>query len=118
MSARALMIAAPASGAGKTVITAGLLRAFRRRGFGVRAAKFGPDYIDPAFHAAAAGADCVNLDTWAMGRRCSTRSSPISPRMPTSSLGRVGDGPLRRRARPRAAPRRRRRPCRALSRSR
>lgn len=66
MSARALMIAAPSSGAGKTVITAGLLRAFRRRGLRVRAAKSGPDYIDPAFHAAATGADALNLDSWAM----------------------------------------------------
>lgn len=67
MTARALMIAAPSSGAGKTVITAGLLRAFRRRGLRVRAAKSGPDYIDPAFHAAATGADALNLDSWAMG---------------------------------------------------
>ena len=67
MTARALMIATPASGAGKTVVTAGLLRAFRRRGVRVRAAKSGPDYIDPAFHAAATGDDCVNLDSWAMG---------------------------------------------------
>jgi cobyrinic acid a,c-diamide synthase len=67
VSARALMIAAPSSGAGKTVITAGLLRAFRRRGLRVRAAKSGPDYIDPAFHAAASGADSLNLDSWAMG---------------------------------------------------
>ncbi|HET7718312.1 MAG TPA: cobyrinate a,c-diamide synthase [Bauldia sp.] len=66
MTARALMIAAPASGAGKTVLTAGLLRAFRRRGLAVRGAKSGPDYIDPAFHAAASGADCANLDSWAM----------------------------------------------------
>ena len=66
MSARALMIAAPSSGAGKTVITAGLLRAFSRRGLRVRAAKSGPDYIDPAFHAAATGADALNLDSWAM----------------------------------------------------
>jgi len=60
------MIAAPSSGAGKTVITAGLLRAFRRRGLRVRAAKSGPDYIDPAFHAAATGTDALNLDSWAM----------------------------------------------------
>lgn len=67
MTARALMIAAPSSGAGKTVVTAGLLRALFRRGLRVRSAKSGPDYIDPAFHAAAAGTDCVNLDSWAMG---------------------------------------------------
>ncbi len=62
----ALLIAAPRSGAGKTTLTAGLIAAFTRQGFRVRAAKCGPDYIDPAFHAAASGASCLNLDAWAM----------------------------------------------------
>lgn len=60
------MIAAPQSGSGKTTLTLGLLRALRDRGLSVRAAKAGPDYIDPAFHAHAAGTVCVNLDPWAM----------------------------------------------------
>src|SRR5579871_159542 len=60
------MIAAPRSGSGKTTVTLGLLRAFRRRGVAVVGLKSGPDYIDPAFHAAASGADGVNLDSWAM----------------------------------------------------
>ncbi|WP_395678596.1 cobyrinate a,c-diamide synthase, partial [Inquilinus sp.] len=59
-----LMIAAPASGSGKTVVTLGLLRHLRDRG--VASAKSGPDYIDPVFHAAASGRPCVNLDAWAM----------------------------------------------------
>ena len=63
-----LMMAAPASGQGKTVITAALLALLRARGVAVAAAKVGPDYIDPAFHAAAAGREVVNLDPWAMGR--------------------------------------------------
>ena len=63
---RALIISAPRSGAGKTTVTLGLLAALRRRGVTVRAAKSGPDYIDPAFHAAATGAAGINLDTWAM----------------------------------------------------
>jgi cobyrinic acid a,c-diamide synthase len=42
------------------------LRAFRRRGVGVVGLKSGPDYIDPAFHAAASGREGVNLDSWAM----------------------------------------------------
>jgi cobyrinic acid a,c-diamide synthase len=63
---RALIIAAPSSGAGKTTVTLGLLRALRRRGVAVASAKVGPDYIDPAFHAAASGRPCRNLDPWAM----------------------------------------------------
>ncbi|MFD0978333.1 cobyrinate a,c-diamide synthase [Tropicimonas aquimaris] len=66
MTARGFVIAAASSGAGKTTVTLGLLRALRRRGIAVRAAKSGPDYIDPAFHAAACGAPSVNLDAWAM----------------------------------------------------
>ncbi|MFV0358768.1 cobyrinate a,c-diamide synthase [Tropicimonas sp.] len=66
MSARGFVIAAPASGAGKTTLTLGLLRALRRSGVDVRAAKSGPDYIDPAFHQAACGSPSVNLDPWAM----------------------------------------------------
>jgi cobyrinic acid a,c-diamide synthase len=61
-----LVIAAPRSGSGKTLLTLGLMRAFRTRGLKVGAAKCGPDYIDPAFHAAATGETSVNLDSWAM----------------------------------------------------
>jgi cobyrinic acid a,c-diamide synthase len=63
---RGFIIGAPRSGSGKTTITLALLAALRRRGIAVRAGKSGPDYIDPAFHAAAAGAEGVNLDSWAM----------------------------------------------------
>jgi cobyrinic acid a,c-diamide synthase len=61
-----LIVAAPASGSGKTLVTLGLLQALRRRGMCAAAAKAGPDYIDPSFHALASGAPCVNLDPWAM----------------------------------------------------
>jgi cobyrinic acid a,c-diamide synthase len=63
---RGLMIAAARSGAGKTTVTLGLVAALRRRGIDVRTAKSGPDYIDPAFHAAASGQPGTNLDSWAM----------------------------------------------------
>ncbi|MBT8410797.1 MAG: cobyrinate a,c-diamide synthase, partial [Octadecabacter sp.] len=63
---RSLILAAPASGSGKTTITLGLLRALKQASLGIRSAKSGPDYIDPQFHAAATGRPCVNLDPWAM----------------------------------------------------
>jgi cobyrinic acid a,c-diamide synthase len=66
MKARGLILAAPASGSGKTLVTAGLLRHLRRHGRRVAAAKAGPDFIDPTFHVLAGGSPCVNLDPWAM----------------------------------------------------
>ncbi|WP_136656473.1 cobyrinate a,c-diamide synthase [Nitratireductor sp. XY-223] len=63
-----LLIASPMSGSGKTTITLGLLRALRRRGVEIAPGKAGPDYIDPAFHAAASGSACLNFDPWAMRR--------------------------------------------------
>jgi cobyrinic acid a,c-diamide synthase len=65
-AAPGLLIAAPASGSGKTVVTLALLRAFRRAVIAAQPCKVGPDYIDPAFHAAAAGRPAFNLDPWAM----------------------------------------------------
>ena len=66
MTARGLIVASSRSGSGKTTMTLGLLAALKRRGIAVHTAKAGPDYIDPAFHAAATGAASVNLDGWAM----------------------------------------------------
>ncbi len=66
--AKAIIVAAPHSGSGKTLVTLGLLRALRNRGVKVASFKAGPDYIDPQFHAAASGRECINLDLWAMGK--------------------------------------------------
>jgi cobyrinic acid a,c-diamide synthase len=65
--AKAILVAAPQSGSGKTLVTLGLIRALRNAGHRVASAKVGPDYIDPQFHAAASGRPCINLDLWAMG---------------------------------------------------
>ena len=66
MNARGVILSAAASGSGKTVLVAGLLRLLLRRGTSVAAAKLGPDYIDPAFHAMASRRPCLNIDLWAM----------------------------------------------------
>ncbi len=65
LASSGLVIAAPHSGSGKTLVTLGMLAALRKRQT-VAPAKTGPDYIDPAFLSRTAEAPCINLDPWAM----------------------------------------------------
>jgi len=67
LQAPALLIAAPASGQGKTSVTAGLARLHARQGRRVQVFKCGPDFLDPHWHTLASGQPVHNLDLWLNG---------------------------------------------------
>jgi cobyrinic acid a,c-diamide synthase len=64
---RALFLAAPASGQGKTTITAALARLLKQQGQRVRVFKTGPDYLDPLILSQASGTETEQLDLWMAG---------------------------------------------------
>jgi cobyrinic acid a,c-diamide synthase len=67
MSTPAVVIAAPASGSGKTTVATGLMGALQRAGHTLAPFKVGPDFIDPGYHALAVGRPGRNLDPVLVG---------------------------------------------------
>ncbi len=84
-----VVIAAPASGAGKTTVATGLMAALRRRGTTVAGFKVGPDYIDPGYHALATGRPGRNLDPVLVGEQ---RIAPLAAYGATGSQLAVVEG--------------------------
>ncbi len=92
----AVIVSATHSGAGKTTATASIIRGLRHSGLRVQPFKLGPDFIDPAYLAEAAGRPAVNLDLWMMGddgvRRAFGRWSGEADIAVIEAMGALYDG--------------------------
>ncbi|WP_419996313.1 cobyrinate a,c-diamide synthase [Streptomyces boninensis] len=92
----AFVVAATHSSAGKTTVTAILLRQLRERGLKVQAFKLGPDFIDPGYHREITGRPSINLDLWMMGeegvRRAYARWSADADVCVVEAMGGLYDG--------------------------
>ena len=84
-----VVIAATASGVGKTTVATGLLAALARRGVPIAAAKVGPDFIDPGYHSLATGRPGRNLDRWISG---ASAIGPLAGRAAASAERLVVEG--------------------------
>ena len=81
-----LIMAAPASGSGKTLVTLSLLHHLRQTGHHVMAGKVGPDYIDSAFHTMVSGRPCLTLDPWAMRASSLAAAVALAEQEPTDLI--------------------------------
>ncbi len=90
------MVAAPASGHGKTTVATGLMAALARAGHTVSGHKVGPDYIDPGYHALATGRPGRNLDPHLVGEERLVPAAAARRRRRGPRRHRGRDGPVRR----------------------
>ena len=93
VSCQAILLSAPASGQGKTTITAAIARLLRRNGKDVRVFKFGPDYLDPQILGLASGEPVIQLDLWMAGEEwCREQLYNAAAAMDSSSSNGGGGG--------------------------
>ena len=75
-----LLIAAPKSGSGKTILTCGMLELLKRKNIPISSFKCGPDYIDPLFHRRILGVESRNLDSFLNRQRDFCKYFPTGAR--------------------------------------
>ena len=75
---KTIMMTAPSSNSGKTILTLGIIRAIKNKGLDISAFKTGPDFIDTKYLGLASGKDAGNLDIHLMGREGIKRSMSMN----------------------------------------